>query len=797
MDQNRLRELEEQCIQEHAPACQAGCPVHVDGRGLAVEVGRGDFAAALKILRKSIPFPAIIGRICDQPCRLVCRRAEAGQAINIAALERASVDWGGPFEPVPVLPRKSKRVAVAGSDLSALTVAFDLTKKGYTVSVFEKNEKAGGSLWNLPETLLPRNLINDEITRLEHMGVEFILKTPITAFEKGDENAPFNIEGRIYDAVYIADGDLDAARAWLEFDTFNAVVIDPVTLASRCCEGVFAGGGAVQARDVAMAGGSRLPRSAIRTLAEGRRAAVSLDRYLQRVSLTAARVNEGVYTTRLFTSLEGVQDLPQVKMSQPELGYNREEAQAEGQRCIQCQCLECVKVCEYLKQYGSYPKRYVREIYNNLSIVSGTRQKNQFINSCSLCGLCGEVCPEDLNMAGVCLEARQTMVKTKRMPPSAFDFALRDMAFSNGEDFALARNQPGSQHSDYVFFPGCQLGASYPDAVEKMYAYLLSRSGNELNGKIGLMLRCCGAQAEWAGRSDLFEASQNEFLSEYERLGAPELILACSSCYRIFKTYYPQVKISSLWTLLDRLGLPDDKNITGEGKTITIQDPCSTRYEPEIQDSVRRILNRLGYQINELTLSREKTECCSYGGLMWLSNRKLAADVINKRIVLSPLDYLTYCVMCRDFFASEGKASMYLLDVLFDPAGAQARALIKGPGYSTRHENRARLKKRLLKTFWGEDMQNNRAYETIRLNLSESVLALMESRLILVEDVQQVIEYAERTGRRLLNRQSGRYLAYYCPNTVTYWVEYLPENEAYTIFNTYSHRMVIEEAGRS
>jgi hypothetical protein len=54
-----------------------------------------------------------------------------------------------------------------------------------------------------------------------------------------------------------------------------------------------------------------------------------------------------------------------------------------------------------------------------------------------------------------------------------------------------------------------------------------------------------------------------------------------------------------------------------------------------------------------------------------------------------------------------------------------------------------------------------------------------------------VIEYAERTGRKLINPATGRYLASYRPTSVTYWVEYLPGADGFTIFNAYSHRMEV------
>ena len=52
------------------------------------------------------------------------------------------------------------------------------------------------------------------------------------------------------------------------------------------------------------------------------------------------------------------------------------------------------------------------------------------------------------------------------------------------------------------------------------------------------------------------------------------------------------------------------------------------------------------------------TECCSYGGVMWLANPELAEKVVQRRIEASPVDYVTYCAMCRDFFARQGKPAL-------------------------------------------------------------------------------------------------------------------------------------------
>jgi NADPH-dependent glutamate synthase beta subunit-like oxidoreductase len=802
MDQLRLRELENQCIQECAPWCTAACPVHVDVRKMLASLSREDFAEALKTYKKAVPFAGIISRICDQPCRKDCKRGEAGGAIEIAALELACVEYGqtGLEKPVP-LPRKPGRTAVVGGGLSGLAVAFDLARKGYFVAIYEADQHLGGSLWHYAQDILPWSVILSDISLVENLGVEIHLNTPISKVGSNGRLPPLALLCEQYDAVYLGVGLETGAKAHeicdLKLNENGRVVVDPATFMTSQ-DGIFAGGsmlgGTTPAAQATI--GELIRHSPVQELSDGRRAATSIDRYLQKVSLTAARSNEGAYSTRLYTVLKDVQPIPPV-LKAPGSGYSRMQAVDEAHRCLQCECKECVKVCEYLAHYGRYPRKYVREIYNNLSIIMGNRQANRFINSCSLCGLCAEVCPEDLDMGKVCKEARRVMVGQNRMPPSAHDFALRDMAFSNSSSFSLARNQPGRRTSEYVFFPGCQLSASRPEYVERVYAYLqekLSGSMEEDPG-VGLILRCCGAPAEWAGRDDLFQAGQEQFLADYESLGKPVLILACSSCYKVFKTYYPAVVITSLWEIFDGQGLPGVlPRGTGfrPSTPLAIHDPCSTRYESHIQDSARRILARLGYDFEELPLSREKTECCSYGGLMWMANAELAASVVRRRIQESPADYVTYCAMCRDFFAGQGKPTLHILDLIF-AEDAMRLADQKGPGYSQRHENRRRLKKKLLKDLWDEEMGDPKAYESIQLIIPAEVQDLLERRQILVEDIQQVIEYAERTGKKLVNKTTGHFLAYYKPGAVTYWVEYTPAEQAYFIHKAYSHRMEIGE----
>jgi NADPH-dependent glutamate synthase beta subunit-like oxidoreductase len=775
MDQNALHDLESQCIQECVPACVAACPLHVDVRALCAEASQGNFANGYKILKKALPFPGIISRICDQPCRSVCKR---DQAIAIADLERACVEFGGAgTETGKPFTRRKQRIAIVGGGLNGLTAAYDLAKKRYTVVLFEAGSILGGRLRAIPESRLSRSIVDSEIDLVLKMGVEVRLNTPVSG-EIASGNITLGQLQREFDAVYLAIGANSAGRYSLDLQTSGLNPIDTLTRATAQ-PGIFAGSDLGQPEN---------PVSYIMTMSDGRIAATSIDRYVQRVSLTASRVDEGPFESCLYTNTEGLPTLPVTPKAGP--GYTAAEATSEAGRCLQCECLECVKACEYLSAYGSYPKKYARQIYNNLSIVMGTRLANKLINSCSLCGQCAEICPTNMDMGALCKQARQTMVAQGHMPPSAHDFALKDMQFSNSDHFAMVRHQPGSETSSYLFFPGCQLSASAPEQVEKVYDYLRAHLPS-----VGLMLRCCGALADWAGRQDLLQQALAEFSALHAEMGHPRVILACSSCYQTFKINLPDVEILSLWELFDQYGLPAGAVQAKKG-VVSIHDPCTTRHESQIHESVRRLVRQSGYRIEELPLNREKTSCCSYGGDMWLANRELSQKVVERRIAESDADYLTYCAMCRDFFAARGKPTLHLLDLLFE-SNPQARATRQGPGFSQRHENRARLKRKLLKEVWGETMPEKESYESIHLIISKEVQQSLEDRLILVEDIQKVIEYAERTGRKLRKPQTDRLLAHYKPTRVTYWVEYSLQGDAFVIHNAYCHRMEIGEDVKS
>jgi NADPH-dependent glutamate synthase beta subunit-like oxidoreductase len=772
MNHKEWRDYEEKCIQERPPACETACPVHVEARSFVAEMKAGNFNKALAVFRKTVPFPGIIGRICDHPCESSCRRGELGDAISIAALEKACVqlNTAPPAKKITIAAKKNKQVAVVGGGLSGVSAAFELAVKGYHVVIFEATDRLGGSLWDISEGILPREVLQAELGVLATIGVEIRYHTTLW------QTIALQDLQREFDAVYLGVGKKPHVAADGTWDQEVGPALDPLTFATNEA-GVFAGGG----------WRTRPHYSPVVSLSDGRRAATSIDRYLQGVSLTAVRDNEGSYPTRLYTNIEGIEPLPVVVPQDSLTGYTREEAIQEAGRCIDCQCMECVKQCEYLEQFKAYPKVYARQINQNLRIVKGLHGANQLINSCTLCGLCKEVCPEDFDMPVLIREARTDMVSHEKMPPAAHAFPIAEMEFSNREQVAFTRHQKEFDTSRYAFFPGCQLSGSAPHHVEQAYDYLTEK----LDGGVGMMQRCCGAPAEWAGRTEQFAQGLQEIKAQWQEMGQPKMVVACSTCYQTFKNQLADIEIVSLWELYDQYGLPAQAAQQTPGR-VAVHDACTTRYETQIHESVRHILKKMDFTIEELQNSRETTECCGYGGLVQYANRELAADMAKRRVGESAADYVAYCAMCRDNLAAQGKKTYHLLDLIYGEVDLSAPAR-RGPSYSQRRVNKVGLNNKMRNEIWGERVALEKdPYPAIPLKISEEVERIMEARLILEEDIQRVINHAEQTGEQIINHQNGHILANYRPTSVTFWVEYSKQDDVYVIHNTYSHRMVVE-----
>lgn len=789
MDLNKLLETGDRCIHSEPPVCNASCPVHLDVISFMTEIEKGDFKKAYKLMEKRIPFARLIGKICDHPCENVCVRKDLGGSINISELEKITINLGYTAQKKPLpLPKNKGNVVIVGGGLSGITVATDLDRKGYLVTLYEKTDRLGGRLWDYEDGFLKKEEIEEELQVIEKQGIKVILNSPIDKI--GLEELK-----KAYDAIYIGTGHWE-----------DQIRINPETFqVDDSC--VFAGGRL-----------ERCDESVIRSVSSGRRAAISIDRYITKVSITASREREGVFETTLKFKTYDVQPVETVEKHSAL--YTEKEAIAEAKRCLKCQCVECIKSCSHMKKFNMPPDAYARQINQNERIILGTRYANKMINSCTECGLCKEQCHLEISMKDVIQETRESMVEKGKMPISAHYFALKDMQFSNSERFSLVRKQPskeqskdlfyypvlayskyarglykGSGKTRFLFYPGCQLSASHSEQIQDIYKYLVGTFKEAyVEGDVGMYLGCCGAPADWAGRTDLMEENVQRIKSVWEEMEQPTFILACSSCVSIFEKYLPEIKIVSLWEIFDQYGLPE-RNIKPGRRVLNIHDACATRHNTKIHDSIRNIVHSLGYKIEELPYTKEKTKCCGYGGLVYYANKEQAQEFVKDRMNESSEDLLVYCAMCKGLFVEGGKRTYHILDLIYSKE-LENISLKKMPTISERQNNRTQLKLDLLREVWGET-QSMALRKSCDFNLviPEDVMAIMEDRYIRVEDIESVIDNAIKNNERFFNPETSNYLAKVRLDQVTYWVRYEEKEGDIIIRSVYSHRMeVVEES---
>ena len=757
MNKRLFEKCDEKCLRDEPAACTARCPVHVDIASLAGEIAKGDYKSAYRILEKRLPFAGIFAMICDHPCESACVR---DMAIRVSELEKAAVMYGNlPKKKMVTLPKKKGNVAIVGGGVSGISAAFELNKKGYHVTVYEQSEKLGGRIWDFEGKCISRELIDEQLRCFDEMDVKLVFNRKI----RKDFLDSLTDE---YDAVYLGTG------VWEEYLSF-----DPGTF-QVLNSPVFAGGRLLGTGSI------------IESVSTGKRAAISIERYTQKISMTASRDREGSFETPMRYNMAGVAPLAAKELTGAV--YTKEEAAGEAERCLQCRCDECIKACPHLRKFDMAPKAYARQILINDDVIMGTRYANTMINSCAMCGLCGEQCPQGIDMREIIREARASMVETGKMPPSAHDFALRDMEFCSGNSFFMVKDPPAIKggperpRAKYMFYPGCQLPASCPEHVEKAYHYLLSHK----SGEVGLMLGCCSAPADWAGRREMALENVEKLRCAWEESGKPVFILACTSCMNVFERYLPEIKIVSLWEIINDCGLPAVAGGRAGGRALHIHDACGARHNNKVQDSVRNMVTDMGYQIKELMYSRDKTKCCGYGGMVFYANREQTKNFIDDRIRESKEDLIVYCAMCKDLFANAGKRTYHILDLIF-AENPEMYAMKKMPGLSDRRANRAGLKRKLLRELWNESADESAKDKAQGLSIPQTILDIMEERLILLEDVEDVLEYSRRSGQRFFNTQDNSFLAGFRKKNVTYWARWTEKEDGAHIINVYSHRMAV------
>lgn len=184
--------------------CKVACPDHVDIQSYVAAIANNNYHEAVRIIKKTLPMPLSIGRVCPAFCEKECRRTIVEEPIAIRQLKRyaADLDLNDVWSWIPEKEEtKHKKIAIVGAGPSGLTCGYYLTANGYQVDVYEGAPKAGGWLrYGIPEYRLPKAILDKEIQLMCTHGMNIIYNSQI-----GEEKGIAQLS-KDYDAVYLAIG---------------------------------------------------------------------------------------------------------------------------------------------------------------------------------------------------------------------------------------------------------------------------------------------------------------------------------------------------------------------------------------------------------------------------------------------------------------------------------------------------------------------------------------------------------------------------------------------------------------
>jgi NADPH-dependent glutamate synthase beta subunit-like oxidoreductase len=328
--------------------CQVACPAHMDIPQMNRLIAAGKFEAALKLVKKDIALPAILGRICPAPCEGACHRKSVDTSVSICLLKRFVGDESDlhPFEPLPL---NGKKVAVIGAGPAGLAAAYYLQLNGFQTVLYDKNALPGGLLrTEIKPKILPLDILDKEINTILNTGV---------IFEGGQEinvSAFQSIKDQC-DAVIIATGTLiDEIRNWGFTTNAKGIEADQNSYETSV-KGVFAIGNSL-----------RSSRLAVRSVGQGKEVAWSVAQYL---SGEEPKGEPPLFNSRFGKLLkEEISEYLKESVFSNNIHpdsikskcYTKEEAIQEAKRCLHCDCrdMDTCKLRELSGQYGANQRRF-------------------------------------------------------------------------------------------------------------------------------------------------------------------------------------------------------------------------------------------------------------------------------------------------------------------------------------------------------------------------------------------------------------------------------------------------------
>ncbi|MDQ0149575.1 FAD-dependent oxidoreductase [Eubacterium multiforme] len=440
----------------------------------------------------------------------------------------------------------------------------------------------------------------------------------------------------------------------------------------------------------------------IQAMATGRRAAESVIRFLNNESLTEGRNLEDTWSfdTKLDMPTnwdEIVRVREDMKELDPKnrvnsfdevaLGYTKEEALREADRCRQCECKLCMKECLMLREYTECPKNLFKEY-----LEKGYENMDKIIAySCNQCSQCTIVCPKNFNIKDNFIEMKEEFAKENNgyAPLKELEYVAPQQEKEAGEKYStqLKGAHGKAKKTKYVFVPGCTVPAYIPDACDKVLNHLKEKLGEE---NVGAILQCCGKVSLLVGEKERYLDINKKVIDQFDEMGAEVIVTICPSCYKVYSETVKNQKVISYWDLMrEEIGLPKEAVSIGAESDVVfnIHDSCVTRDVISHHESVRWMLDEMNYKWSEIEHNGKNTRCCGVGGMACSSNPELYKKLYMRRANdFNEESVVTYCGSCRGTMEAAGKDAVHILDLMFKGSSYKASDRKDGRGYKNEEE---------------------------------------------------------------------------------------------------------------
>lgn len=192
------------CLKCPGRYCSVSCPAHVPTTEFIAQVRAGNYQRAYELISEKNALPAITGRVCAQEkqCELNCTRGIRGESVSIGWLEYFVADWHAEHgTPLPCAKPNGIPVAVAGSGPAGMSCADDLSRAGFSVTLYEAKDFMGGiPAYGIPGFVLPNAIVERKVSQLKAQGV-----STVTGVKVGTDISVDDLTKK-FKAVFVATG---------------------------------------------------------------------------------------------------------------------------------------------------------------------------------------------------------------------------------------------------------------------------------------------------------------------------------------------------------------------------------------------------------------------------------------------------------------------------------------------------------------------------------------------------------------------------------------------------------------